>query len=244
MHTENPGVEMYRQDAFICKTADNARGMREALRKMAQLALALTEEEKREGSLLLGINLPPPSRYCYFSRLILVNEFCEKTAAERSIDKLLAKLRYEPFETEGSLPKFEIVDPPNPVADASACEFALITDGGLVPRGNPDGLLARGNCKWAAYEMATIFTGDQKPSNIDVVHGGYFTDMVLGDPNRLLPVDVMYDLVKERKIGRLHPTFFSTSGNSTVARKCLEMGAEIASEIIDRGISAVILTST
>lgn len=243
MHAENPGVEMYRQHAFICRTADNARGMKEALRNMVQLALALTGE-KLGGSLLLGVNLPPPSQFLYFSRLILVNEFCEKTAAERSIDKLLAKLRGEPFETEASLPKFEIVDPPKPVADVSACELALITDGELVPRGNPDGLQARGNCKWAAYEVASIFTGEPKPSNIDVVHGGYFTDMVLGDPNRLLPVDVMYDLVKERKIGRLHPSFFSTSGNSAVSRKCLEMGVEIASEIVKRGISAIILTST
>ncbi|MGZ3559769.1 MAG: glycine/sarcosine/betaine reductase selenoprotein B family protein, partial [Thermodesulfobacteriota bacterium] len=41
------------------------------------------------------------------------------------------------------------------------------------------------------------------------------------------------------------PTFFSTSGNATVSRRCAEMGEEMGAEIKKRGgIDAVILTST
>jgi glycine reductase len=55
----------------------------------------------------------------------------------------------------------------------------------------------------------------------------------------------MRDLVKEGKVGKLHPTFFSTSGNATVSRRCAEMGEEMEAEIRKRGgIDAVILTST
>ncbi len=64
-------------------------------------------------------------------------------------------------------------------------------------------------------------------------------------PDRLVPVDVMKDLVKEGKIGKLHPTYFCTCGCTTVSKRCAEMGDEIGAEMKKRGcISAVILTST
>ena len=67
---------------------------------------------------------------------------------------------------------------------------------------------------------------------------------VLEDPNRLVPADIMRELVGEGKIEKLHPTFFSTSGNATVTRRCAEMGEEIGAELRKRNIDAVILTST
>jgi len=55
----------------------------------------------------------------------------------------------------------------------------------------------------------------------------------------------MREFVKEGKVGKLHRTFFSTSGNATVSRRCAEMGEEMGAEIKKRGgIDAVILTST
>jgi glycine reductase len=60
----------------------------------------------------------------------------------------------------------------------------------------------------------------------------------------LVPVDVVRDLVKEGEIGKLHPTFFCTSGNATVTRRCAEMGDEIGAELKRRGVQAVIFTST
>ena len=54
----------------------------------------------------------------------------------------------------------------------------------------------------------------------------------------------MRDLVREGKIGKLHPTFFCTSGNATVAQHCNEMGDNIGAALKRRGVDAVILTST
>jgi betaine reductase len=243
MSQENPGVEMYRKDAFICKTGVSARDMRNSLQRMTQLAFRLVSGEKNM-NLVLPENLPKPDDFGYFPRLILRNEYTEQTAAQRSIDKLLAKIKGEPFESEVVLPTSETVAPPPPIGDPRECEIALVSDGGLVPRGNPDGLSGRGNLRWTTYEIDDFLPEDFTSSDYEIAHTGYFPDEVLGNPSRLVPVDVVRDLVKEGEIGKLHPTFFCTSGNATVTRRCAEMGDEIGAELKRRGIDAVIFTST
>lgn len=238
MHEEVPGMELYRKYAFICKAPNIARGMPEVLRNMVRLAFRLISGEK-EMRLLARENLPKPEEYSYFSRNLLRNEYCERSIAERAVEKLVAKLQGKPFESEVIPPTFERVTPPAPIKDLSKCEIALISDGGLVPKGNPDGLARRSNLKWGAYDVEALFR------EYEVTHAGYFNDHVLERPDRLVPFDVMKDLVKEGKIGRLHRTFFSTSGCTTVSKRCGEMGDEMGAEIKRRGtIAGAILTST
>ncbi len=231
-------MEIYRKYAFICKTPNIVRGMPEVLRNMVRLAFRLISGEP-ERRLLTRENLPKPEEYNYFSRNLLRNEYCEKSIAERSVEKLVAKLQGKPFESEVIPPTFERVTPPAPIKDLSKCEIALISDGGLVPKGNPDGLARRSNLKWGAYDVEALFR------EYEVTHAGYFNDHVLERPDRLVPVDVMKDMVKEGKIGKLHRTFFSTSGCTTVSKRCGEMGEEMGAEIKRRGtIAGAILTST
>ncbi len=243
MYQENPGVDMYRKYAYICKTGNSIRDMTESISHMTRLALKLISKEKGT-HLVSRENLPRPDEYGYFSRVILRNEYTDKIAAERSIDKLLAKLRGEPFKSEVTLPKFEKVEPPAPIKDPRTCEIILISDGGLVPKGNPDGLSGRGNLRWTSYEIDTFLPENFKSSDYEIAHTGYFPVQILEDPNRLVPVDVMRDLIKEGKVGKLHPSFFSTSGNATISRRCAEMGDEMGAEIEKRSVNAVILTST
>ncbi len=244
MYEENPGVDLYRKYAFICKTGNSARDMAESMSKMTGLAFELISG-KRGMYLVSRENLPRPDEYGYFSRIILRNEYADESAAKRSVDKLLAKMNGGPFESEVILPRFEKVEPPSPVKDLCACEIILISDGGLVPKGNPDGLSGRGNLRWTKYEIETFLPEDFNSSHYEIAHTGYFPIQVLEDPNRLVPADVMRDLVKQGKVGKLHPTFFSTSGNATVSRRCAEMGEEMGEEIKRRGkIDAVLLTST
>jgi glycine reductase len=243
MYQENPGVDMYRKYAYICKTGNSIRDMTESISHMTRLALKLISKEKGT-HLVSRENLPRPDEYGYFSRVILRNEYTDKIAAERSIDKLLAKLRGEPFKSEVTLPKFEKVEPPAPIKDPRTCEIILISDGGLVPKGNPDGLSGRGNLRWTSYEIETFLPENFKSSDYEIAHTGYFPVQILEDPNRLVPVDVMRDLIKEGKVGKLHPSFFSTSGNATISRRCAEMGDEMGAEIEKRSVNAVILTST
>lgn len=243
MYQENPGVDLYRKYAYICKTGNSARDMAECISHMTKLAFKLLSGEKGT-HLVSRENLPEPWEYNYFSRIILRNEYTDKTAAERSVNQLLAKLRGEPFQSEVILPKFEKVPPPHPIKNLSACEIILISDGGLVPKGNPDGLSGRGNLRWTTYEIDTFLPENFKSSDYEIAHTGYFPVQILEDPNRLVPVDVMRDLIREGKVGKLHPSFFSTSGNATVSRRCAEMGDEMGAEIKKRGGEAVILTST
>ena len=243
MYQENPGVELYRKYAYICKVGNSARDMGGSITLMTRLALELVSGKK--GSHLVSReNLPRPEEYGYFSRVILRNEYTDRTAAERSVDKLIAKLCGEPFATEVALPKFETVAPPPPIKDLRTCEIVLVSDGGLVPKGNPDGLSGRGNLRWATYEIEAFLPENFKSSDYEVAHTGYFSVDILEDPNRLVPVDVIRDLIKEGKVGKLHPSFFSTSGNATVSERCAEMGAEMGEEIRKRGADGVILTST
>ena len=124
------------------------------------------------------------------------------------------------------------------IKDLSKCEVALISDGGLVPKGNPDGLATRSNLRWGAYDVDALF------SAYEVRHAGYFNDHVLQQPDRLVPVDVLLELEKEGKV-KLHRTFFSTSGCTTVSQRCGEMGEEIGAKIKEEGAAtAAILTST
>jgi glycine reductase len=244
MFEENPGVDLYRKYAFICKTGNSARDMAESIARMTKLAFKLLSKEKGV-HLVSQENLPRPEEYGYFSRVILRNEYTDKIAAERSVDKLLAKIKGEAFESEVNLPKFEKIEPPLPIKDLRTCEIILISDGGLVPKGNPHGLSGRGNLRWATYEIDTFIPEAFNSSNYEIAHTGYFPVQVLEDPNRLVPVDAMREFVKEGRIGKLHPTFFSTSGNATVSRRCAEMGEEMGEEIKRMGgIDAVILTST
>jgi glycine reductase len=237
MHDEAPGTELYRKHAFICKTGNNSRQMVEVLGVMTKLALRLASGEP-EARLITGEVLPKPEEYNYFSRSLLRNEYVEQTVAERSVEKLLAKLKGDPFESEVIPEIFEKIAPPSAIKDLSKCEIALISDGGLVPKGNPDGLATRSNLRWGAYEIDALF------SAYEVRHAGYFNDHVLEQPDRLVPVDVLLDLEKEGK-AKLHRTFFSTSGCTTVSKRCGEMGEEIGAQIKEEGAAnAAILTST
>jgi len=243
MFEENPGVEMYRRNAFICKTGESARGMTDAVNCMVKLGIRLMTPPA-QAELVSRENIPSPEEYGYFPRLINRNVYTDKTVAERSVDKLLAKLRGEPFDTEVQLPTFERIAIPPAIKDVSKAEIAFVSDGGLVPAGNPDGLSGRGNLRWATYEIDTFLPEKIDSSVYEVVHTGYFPVEVIANPNRLVPVDAMRDLVKSGQAGRLHRTFFSTSGNATVARRCAEMGVEMGAEMKKRGVEAAILTST
>lgn len=243
MHEFNPGVDIYRKYAFICKTGMSAREIPQVMKKMTRLAFEVVWGKERK-ELVSREKLPKPDEFEYFPRFIMRNEYTDKTSAQRSIDKLLLKLKGEPFDSEITGVKIEKVNPAPPIKDPGKCEIAIVSDGGLVPKGNPDKFTSKMNERWAMYELDSFLPEDFNSSDYDIMHTGYFTVEVMENPNRMIPVDAVRDLVEAGNIGKLHPTFFSTSGGVSAPRKCVEMGEEIGAEIKRRGIDAVILTST
>lgn len=243
MFEENPGVDLYRRHVYICRTGRSAGKMMEDLTHMANLALKLISKEK--GSRLIsGENIGRPSDDGYFPREMLRNEYTEKTSAERGVEMLLAKIRGESFQTEAEGPKLQAIEPPPPIKDIAASEIALLSDGGLAPKGNPDGFRTRGNEAWGTYEVASLFPEGSPPVDHEIVHTGYSIVYVMDDPNRLMPVDVMHDLETEGIIGKFHNTLYSTSGNATLQARCREMGEEIVEQLKEKGVDGAILTST
>ncbi|HAI09701.1 MAG TPA: hypothetical protein DCM17_10260 [Dehalococcoidia bacterium] len=77
-----------------------------------------------------------------------------------------------------------------------------------------------------------------------MAHGGYDNRPVEEDPHRLVPVDVLREMEREGLVGKLHPEFLSTTGNSNPLENSRRMGREMATRLIEAGVDSVILTST
>ncbi len=232
MYQENPGLDLYRKDVYIVQTIDSARGMGEAVNKMVNIARKLVAKE-RIGS---------PSEEGYFPRGLLINEISEKIGAERVIDMLLSKLRGEPFESEVPRPMYDRVKPAPPIKKIDSATIALVTDGGLVPKGNPDKIEIRTATRFGRYDIRNVDA--LNPADYGVAHEGYDSVFVRQDPNRLVPVDVLRDLEREGCIGKLHDKFYSTTGVANIVEVMRKLGQAIAEELKAEDVSGVILTST
>jgi glycine reductase len=154
----------------------------------------------------------------------------------------LKKWRGEPYISELTVETFEVVPPPPPLSDPRQTLFALVTESGLVPRGNPDRLPAATATHWAQYPIVGM--DRLVPGEWDGVHGGYDNSAALQDPNRVVPLDAIRALEREGMIGKLLDEVFVTVGNLGSLNAMKRMGAEIASILVARGVGAVILPAT
>lgn len=232
MANENPGADLYREFLYIVDSGDNAARMRDVLTSIARLALKLLRKE------VIGL----PRKEGYLSRGLIRDQFVEHTAAERLVDMLLAKVKDQPYESEMMPTTFAPIPMPAPVKDLSQAKVMLITDGGLVPKGNPDKIQGSAATRWGVYDIGGC--DDLKGENYEISHGGYDAQFVRQDPDRLVPLDVMRDLEREGVIGKLHDAFISTSGLANPLSNTRRMGREMARRAKELGIDAIILTST
>jgi len=231
MYEENPGLELYRKGVYIIPTADSARRMKDAIPQIASLVHKLG----------LGQEIGPPQEEGYFPRGMRVNRFVDRAGAERAVDMLLLKLKGEPFQTEYPMPTFERIPPSPPIGDPEPT-IALVTTGGIVPRGNPDRIESASASKFAGYDIAGLdaLTGE----DYQTVHGGYDPVYANEDPNRVLPLDAMRALEKDGTIGKLYERYYVTVGNATSVANSERFGKAIAAELKSAGVDGVILTST
>jgi betaine reductase len=232
MYRENPGVGICQRDIYIIETGLSSRGMAEAMTKMVRLGLKLVFKEllgapQEEGILLRGMK-----------RNILSKEL----ASERAIRALLAKIKEEPFRTEVKKPAFDHVPPSPPIEDLSKAAIALVTEGGLIPKGNPDHIESHRATRYGRYSLQGMSRLDKE--DFESIHRGYDTTFVNEDPNRLVPVDVLREMEQEGVIGKLHPYFFTTTGVATFIENSRKIGEGIAKELKEAGATGVLLTAT
>ena len=231
MYQENPGAD-YKEKILIVATRDSAAGMRQAAPTMAKLALKIMNGEKLGASCEDG----------YMNNGIRVNFFEKERGAKRAVDMLINKLAGKPFVTEYPMPSFDRV-PPNPaIKDLSKATIALCTSGGIVPKGNPDHIESSSASHYGEYCIAGV--DDLTSETFETAHGGYDPIYANEDPDRVLPVDVMRDLEKEGKIGKLHDYYYATVGNGTAFASAKKFAAEYAQKLLAAGVDAVIMTST
>ena len=232
MAGENPGADLYREALYIIDSGASSAKMRDVLVKMAELAKKLVAREE------IGL----PGEEGYLRRGLMRDEFVEQTAAKRLVDMVMAKVTGAPFESEMVPTSFEPIPMPPAVKDLSKARVMLITDGGLVPKGNPDRIEGSAATRWGAYSIEGL--DDLKGDDYEISHGGYDPRFVQEDPDRLVPLDAMREMEREGKIGKLHNEFLSTSGLANPLSNTRRIGREMAEKVKKEGIDAVILTST
>jgi betaine reductase len=232
MYPENPGVDMYKKYAYIVETSNSAAGMRKAIAPMAKLALKLGQ----------GIEIGSPSEEGYIPRGIRVNIFARERGAKRAVDMLVKKIKGESFETEYPMPVFDRVQPSAPIIDLSHAKIALVTSGGIVPKGNPDRIESSSASKYGKYELTGLT--DLTADNSETAHGGYDPVYANEDADRVMPVDVLREMEREGVIGKLHEYWYSTVGNGTSVANAKKFAQGIAAELLAEGVDGVVLTST
>ena len=232
MSAENPGVDLYREALYIVDSGTSPAKMRDVLVKMAALGT------KQVHKAAVGL----PAEEGYHRRGLLRDQLVEHTAARRLVDMLMAKVKGEAFESEMLPTAFEPIPMPAAIKDLSKAKVMLITDGGLVPKGNPDKIDGTAATRWGSYSIEG--RDDLRGEEFEISHGGYDARFVQEDPDRLVPLDAMREMEKSGVIGKLHNEFISTSGRSNPLSNTRRLGREMAEKVKREGVDAVILTST
>ena len=232
MYKENPGADMYKTKVYIVPTKDSAAGARDAIKKMAPLAVKLATGEEILASCVDN----------YMPNGIRKNFFETKRGSERAVEMMIKKLAGKEFVTEFPMPDFDRVDPNPAVKDLSKARVALVTSGGVVPKGNPDRIESSSASKYGEYSIAEF--DDLTEATHETAHGGYDPVYCNQDSDRVLPVDVLREFEKAGRIGKLHELFYTTTGNGTAVLNSVAFAKEYSQKLVAAGVDAVILTST
>jgi glycine reductase len=229
MHPDNPGLHEAAGTPVVESSA-TARGMGPSLERLAaavRKAAAGEELTAEDGR----IGLVPRT-----------NRTADRSAAERAVALVVARLGGADEATEIPLPDFDRVTPAAPIGDPGDALFALLTEGGFVPVGNPDRLESARATKWIRHSLDGYDSAEA--GTFESVHGGFSTQWANAQPNRILPLDVARELASEGAIGGLHAEYFATTGNGTTVADARRFGVEWAAELHQVGIQAAILTAT
>ncbi len=234
LYEENPGTREIGRHVYVIQTGSSAASMQAVLKRFAELA-----------ALLLDKDIDKIQRFKEEHCLKILRRFTVEAAAPdyvRAVDMLLAKLQGELFESE--IPRIELAPHPIPAAieNLVSATLAIVTEGGMVPKGNPDRLESSRGTKYFKYSIKE--RDDLREGEFEAMHTGYDTSTVNQDPDRLVPLDALRRLERAGKFARLHEYYYATTGTGAMPAKMQEIGAGIAAELSTAGVAGVILTAT
>ena len=232
LNAENPGVDLYRKRTYILPTTPTALGMNETLGRLARFAVRIGRKEE----------IGSPAVEGYYGSGAHRTRILERPAAERAIDMLLARVTGQKFQTELVLPAVDRVTPAAPIADVAKARLAILTTGGIVPKGNPDGLKQSNSTEWRAYSIEGV--DSLEAGKYESIHSGYDASAANSNPNFVVPLDALRELERTHAFGALHPSYIVTTGVGTAVIEARRMGREIAAALKTQGVDGVILTAT
>ncbi len=234
MHPENTGVLTLGRDLVVVPTGTELAEMQSILSRVVPLALKLGRGEElgpalEEGYLPRGFRRP-------LTR--------EKTGAERAIDMVEARMAGRPFVSEAFRRDFELVEAPPPVPNLAGATLALVSSGGLVPKGNPD-RLESGRTTELAHKYSIAGLKEFTIEGWECIHTGFYSGVVNErDTNYVLPLRSLRQLESKGVIGQVYPYFYSTAGNGMAVRAARRIGEGIARELKEAQVDAVVLVAT
>ncbi len=234
MHEDNPGSREIGRHLFVIQTGASTASMPETLKRFALLMEKLIARDESGAENFRA-------EYC----LSIPRRFTVRTDRPdyvRAVDLLLAKLEGHPYQSEIPRVETEHHTIPNLAVGQKDSTIALVTEGGLVPKGNPDRLESSRGSRYFKYSIDG--RDDLKRGEFEAMHTGYDTSTVDQDPDRIVPLDAMRVLEKAQRFRKLHDYYFVTTGTGAMPSKMAELGAGIADELSSSGINAVLLTAT
>lgn len=234
LYEENPGTREIGRHVFVIQTGSSAASMQATIKRFADLALLLL---RKDAAAIERFK----EEYC----LSIPRRFTAQAPAPdhaRAVEMLLSKLRGEPFESEIPHIKLPPHAIPSAIQDLSRATLAVVTEGGLVPQGNPDRLESSRGTKYFKYSIKE--RDDFKPGEFEAMHTGYDTSTVNKDPDRLVPLDALRSLERAGNFAKLHDYYYVTTGTGAMPAKMQELGTGIAAELSASGVNGVILTAT
>lgn len=232
LHPENPGVVVHRSKVYAVPASASAAGMRDAMGRMVRLGIRLAA----------GAGLGTATEEGFIPRGIRQNVFSERNAAERAVELLVRKIRGEPFETEIPLPVYHRVAPSNLSSPLQDLTLAVVTEAGVVPKGNPDRLESARSKRWLTYahdDLDGLSAGSH-----ETIHGGFDNAPICADPNRAIPLDVLREFERDGVFGHLYERYYVTTGMTMAIADAERIGREIAADLLGKQIQAALLTST
>jgi len=233
MHPENTGVLTFRRNLLVLPTGTAVSEMPSAMSRLAAFARKLSSGDKLGSAMEEG----------YLPRGFREPVMHSRTGAERAFDMMMARVLDREFISEVQIPQYDMVPPAPPIRDSGRTKFALVTTGGLVPRGNPDRQVGGRATSFFKYSIGglTELTTDDWES----VHAGFSTAHLNSkDPSYVLPLPVIREFEDRGLIGVVHPHFYSTTGNGTPVTVAKRMAKEIAGELREAEVGAALLVAT
>ena len=232
MHPENPGVLTYRREVMIVPTGTSPVEMQDIQSRLFNIAHKLATGEE----------LGPAEVEGYLGRGLRKVAVREEPGYKRAVDMLVQKLKGQPFQSEVPFQLPEAVTPASPLPDLSRATIALISTGGLIPKGNPDRQTSSDPERYYTYSVEGLaaLTGE----HWEAFHGGYYNQLSSDNPNYVLPLSHLRKLEADGVIGGVAPQIYALPGVSTPVAKSKRLGVQMAQEIREAEVDACILVAT